>query len=441
MQGRRESETGGRRLSPGKWELVVLTLLVLLVAGGGGWAWLARIEGAVIANGAVSPQSGIKIIQHRDGGVVKEIRVREGDAVRKGDILIILKDETLRANHAITRAGLDVMLAEIARLEAEQSGAEEVIFPPELRERETAESASKAMKAQRALFRARRDALAGQKRVLGKKIEAQKKLIEGLAAQLESTGEQIRITRERTQTVEAEYREGRATRPRLLDLKSRLAGLEGEKGRLTGEIARARESIAEIRMGLIQLDEDFRAKVLSTLAERMTAAGSLREKLTALEEKLAAAEIRAPVDGRVLNLTVRTIGGVIMQGRPIMQIVPAHEPLVIEAQVQPQDIAHVHAGQKARINFTAFSSRTTPTLNGRVRTVSAAPVTNGPRRQPYYLAEVVVPVSELERLGKNRQLVAGMQAAVYMTTESRRPLNILLAPLTKVTRNALRGYR
>ncbi len=427
------------RLTPRRWILIGLAVILALFGIGGVWSWLARLEGAVIATGAVNPESGIKTVQHPDGGVVQEIRVREGDFVRKGDILLVLEDEELRANLQITRDALDSALAEIARLQAERDGRSSIRFPDELLMR--SEQTAGLMRTQQQLFLARRRALTGQKEELKRKIRALELQTRGLKAELEGTEEQIALLEEQVKTVGNELKEGRATRPRYLDLKARLARMKGQRGRLINEMARAGEQIAEIRLQLIRIDQVFLSNVLEQLTQRMRDADSLREKLAALEKKLEATKIRAPVDGKVLNLAIRTIGGVVMPGNPIMQIVPVNEPLIVDAKVRLQDIDQVQAGKTARVMITAFHVRDTPSLNGRVRTVSPAPVeTELPDGTKAFLygVEIVVPPEELKRLGDNRQLVPGMPAEVFITTQARRPLDMLLDPLIAAARRSLR---
>ncbi len=427
------------KLTPRRWILIGVTVILVLFGAGGAWSWLVRLEGAVIATGAVNPESGIKTIQHPDGGVVREIRVREGDLVRKDDILLVLEDEELQANLEITRDALDAALAEIARLQAERDGRQSIRFPDELimRGRNTAG----LMRTQQQLFLARRRANLGQKEELKRKIRALELQIRGLKAELEGTEEQIALLEEQVETVGRELEQGRATRPRYLDLKARLARMKGQRGRLINEMARAGEQIAEIRLQLIRIDQVFLSNVLEQLTQRTREADELRERLTALEKKLEATRIRAPVDGKVLDLSIRTIGGVVMPGSPIMQIVPVDEPLIVDAKVRLQDIDQVQPGKTARVMITAFHVRDTPSLTGRVRTVAPAPseteLPDGTRAF-LYSVEVVVPPEELRRLGTNRRLVPGMPAEVFITTQARRPLDMLLDPLIAAARRSLR---
>lgn len=429
-----------KALSPISGEFIIAVVFGLVFVVGGAWAFLAEIEGAVIASGAVSPESGIKTVQHPEGGIVAEIRVREGDRVQAGQVLMVLKADELRANLAMVETQYFATLAEIARLEAERDGRTRLRFPRELiRAAVTNASARNAMETQRRLFESRRKLNVTQKKVLEQQINALEKQLEGLKAELEGKKRQAALIREEINTVSRLLAKGQALKPRLLALQRTAAALKGDMGRNLGEQAKTREYIAQIRQQIVSIDRDFLAGVLDRLAELQQQESLLREKRIDLARKLELTRMRAPADGRVLEITMKTIGGVIGPREPVIRIVPLKEALIIQAKVQPTDIDELRPDQLARVVFSAFEARTTPTLNGTVRTISPAPLIDEADSQPYYRVDVEVPAAELGKLPKGAKLVPGMPAEVFITTRPRTPMDIILKPLKDSMRRAMRS--
>ncbi len=420
------------------WVLAALGLFLFIFVAGGAWSYLTRIEGAVIAQGTVGPASGLKVVQHLEGGVVRKILVEPGDAVRAGEVLVVLDDSQLQASLAAVQAQVDAALAETARLRAERDGGEEVVFPVELRERAGVPAVRRIMEVQQALFQARRKRMRDQVKVLRQRVVALERSIEGLREELQGKEEQAKLVREEIETVRGLLARGQAVKTRLLALQRASAGLLGEQGKLRGQIAQARERITEIRLQELFVGKDFLAEVLDRLAVLQKEVAVLRERQSDLRRKLEETRIRAPVNGRVLDVLVRTIGGVVAPREPLMQIVPSDEPLVVEAQISPAAIDQVFPNQKARVLFSAFMTSSTPELAGRVRVLAPAPVVDELTRMPYYKAEIVVPPEELRRLGDEQRLVPGMPAEVFITTRAYRPIDVLLRPLLNAARRIMK---
>ncbi len=431
--------TAVRHISARGWVLAGIAVFLLVFVAGGLWAALTRISGAVIAQGVVSPESGIKTVQHREGGIVRTIRVRPGDRVARGQVLMILDDVLLQAELNVVLARLHALEAEGARLEAERDGTDTITFPESLLKRQDDPEIGRLLKTQRSLFSARRNMLESQERVLEQKKAALEQQIRGLEAQLEANSQQRALVSEEITTVRALLGKGQARKPRLLALLRAAADLEGTRGRLLADIARDRKNIAEIDFKMTGMRRDFLAKVLDRLADVQKEIRVLQSRRAELQARLERTRIRAPVSGRVLDMTVRTEGGVVRPGEPILRIVPEKETLIVEARVRPTDIDEVRIGQEARVTFTAFASLSIPPLTGQVRQLSPAPLTEKDGRQAFFRVEVAVPPEELARLGKNRHLVPGMPAEVYITTRERSPLELLVSPLTEALRRALRS--
>ena len=440
MIDRAESQASpSSRVSLRPWLVAGFLVILLIFGGGGAWALFARIAGAIIAAGQISPESGVRTVQHPEGGIVKEIRVRDGAAVERGQVLILLDDKTLRTQRDVARNRLDNVLLDMARLEAESSGASELRFPEELMKRAAKEQRIReAMRIQKALFVSRRRALEGEKRVVEQQIAAQEKAIAGLRARLESINDQSELIEEEIRTVSHLLKKGQATRPRLMALQREAVRLVGRRGEVLEQIAKTGKEIARLSQKLTQLERNFLAQVLESLVKRKEEAANLSGELSILEQKLARVQIRAPVSGRVFNLAIRTIGGVIAPGKPILQIVPENEPLIIEAQIQPFDVDEVYPGQPARVRFSAFDARNTPELEGRVRMVSPAPVIGKEGEPPLYKVRIMVRPEQLAKLDEKYRLIPGMPVEVFITTGMRRPMDIFLAPILAGMRRSFR---
>ena len=433
------SRTPAYGLSARGWVLAGFAVFLTVFVAGGLWAAFSRITGAVMAPGVVSPESGLKTVQHSEGGIVREIRVKPGDRVTRGQVLMVLDDVLLQAELEVVLARLHALLAEAARLEAERDGSGEIIFPERLLENGENPEIRRLMRTQRALFIARRNMRGSQRRILEQKRATLEEAITGLQAQLRATESQEELIRQEIATVEALLQKGQARKPRLLALRRTQADLAGRRGKLLAEMAGNRKSIAEIDLQITGLQRNFLATVLERLAEVQKEIRILQSREAELRARLKRTRIRAPVSGRVLDLTIRTIGGVVSAGQPVLSIVPEKETLIVEARVRPVDIDEVRPGQTARITFTAFSDLTTPPLRGKVRQLSPAPLADKDGNNPYFRVEVAVPPEEVARLGPNRKLVPGMPAEVYITTRERSPLEVLTSPLVNALRRALRN--
>ncbi len=408
-------------------------ILVILIAFGGvgGWAGTAPIDGAVVAQGTVTVDSYRKSVEHLDGGIVQSLEVRDGDIVEKGDLLVQLDETQARASYLVNHNQLLSELAREARLQAEMDGQDSIDFPEQVRNAaENNTRTERTMRTQRREFETRRDALEGELEVLEQRIEQLQEQVKGMEAQ--------RSARERTIASleeELESKRGLAERElipsaELRPLERELASAEGEAGQLRADIASTNVEIGETRLQIIQRTREFQREVAAELRDATDQIDSLEEELQALEDTLRRKQIRAPVSGEVVNRQVHSEQGVIRPGEPILDIVPADEPLVVEGEVRPQDINNVDIGMESDVRFTAFSFRTTPVVQGEVVNVSADAIEDDDGDEPYYLARVVVSDDQIARLGDNVSLRAGMPVDIMIKTGERTPMEYLAKPLT-----------
>lgn len=415
-----------------------LALCVLLVAGVGGWAATANLGGAIIAPAAVVVETDVKKVQHQLGGIVAELKVRNGDRVKAGDLLIRLDATLTGASLSMVEKTLDELMGRRARLLAEREASQSIEFPSELVERARAGTdAERILAGERRLLEARKAAQFGQEAQLEEQIAQFRQQVVGLEAQRDAKAQEISFIREELRGVESLHKKNLLPLNRVTALRREATRLEGEKGQIISNIAQAKGKIAETRLKIIQVAQDIHTEVLRQLREVEGRMGELMERKISAEDQFRRTEIRAPQSGIVHQLAVHTVGGVIGPGETLMMIVPQTEGLSIEARVPPQHIDQIRLGQDVQVRFTAFDQNTTPQLSGSVSLV-AADITRDQRTgQPYYAIRIAVPDEQIARLN-DLQLVPGMPAEVYLQTHMRTALSYLAKPLTDQFSRAFR---
>jgi len=414
-----------------------MAVIVLLVGGVGGWAATTRLSGAVIAQGLLVVDSNVKKVQHPTGGVVSELRVRDGDHVRAGDILVRLDQTQTQANLTIVTNGLDELAARLARDEAERDGADRLTFPADLLARERELQVAHLLSGERKLFEIRRMARDGQKAQLRARIDQLNEEIGGLSTQRQARIEQIDWIKKELEGIQDLWKKNLVPFTRVTSLEREAARLEGESGQFVASMAQTRGKISETELQIIQVDQDMRAEVGKDIAEIRAKMSELTEKKIAAEDLLRRVDIRAPQEGIVLQSTVHTVGGVIGQGEQIMLIVPESEMLTVEAKIQPQEIDQVHLGQTAVLRFSAFNQRTTPELNGVVSRISADVTQDQKTGSYYYTVRISASADEIARLN-SLKLIAGMPVEIFIQSEERYVISYLVKPLRDQITRAFR---
>jgi HlyD family secretion protein len=410
---------------------------VVLVVGLGGWAATTEISGAVVAPGQLVVNSNVKKVQHPTGGVVGELRVRDGHRVNAGDIVVRLDDTQTRANLAIVTKALDENAARQAREEAERDGADAVVFPQDLVDRMHDPDVERAVNGERKQFETRRLAREGQRSQLRERIAQLKEETGGYQAQIVSKDNQIGWIAKELKGVNELWQKNLVPYTRVTALERDKERLEGERGQLIATTAQTKGKIAETELQILQVDQDMRSEVGKDLAEIRGKTAELVEKKVAAEDQLKRVDIRAPIAGLVHQLAVHTIGGVIGPAEVVMLIVPAADALEVEAKIQPQEIDQVRVGQPAVLRFSAFNQRTTPELNGEVSLLSADVSEEQKTGTRYYTVRIAVPQSEIERLG-GLKLVPGMPVESFIQTNSRTVMSYLVKPLRDQITRAFR---
>ena len=420
--------TSATRHSMRRHLVAAIVVVSVLVVGVGGWAATAVISGAVVASGSVVVDSNVKKVQHPTGGIVGELRVRDGDRVHAGDVVVRLDETVTRANLAIVTKGLGEMMARKARLESERDGLDTITFPAQLLAEADDPDRAAAMDSERKLFDLRKTARSGQKAQLKERTAQLGEEITGLAAQQNSKAKEIALIERELAGVRELWKQNLVQLTRLTALEREAARLDGERGQLVAASAQAKGKIAETALQILQIDQDIASDVAKELREVDGKIGELVERKVAAEDQLKRIDIRAPQDGTVFQLAVHTIGGVITAGDPIMLIVPEADNLSVEVKVNPQDIDQLQLNQKAILRFSAFNIRTTPEIEGVVTRISADTSTDQRTGQSYYTVRIAMPADQIERLGEVK-LLPGMPVEAFMQTRDRTMLSYLIKPL------------
>jgi membrane fusion protein, type I secretion system len=418
--------------------LIVGLAMVVLVAGGlGGWASTQEISGALIAPGQIVVESNVKKVQHPTGGVVGELRGRDGDIVKAGDVVVRLDDTVTKANLAIVTKNLDAAMARAARLEAEQRGLDRIKFPPQLTDRANDPDVAAIIASEGKLFDVRVNGRVGQKAQLRERITQLNEEIGGLTAQETAKQQEIDLVQKELTGVKQLYDQHLVQLSRLTMLQRDAARLNGERAQYVAARAQAKGKITETELQIIQVDKDALSEVAKDLREANDKIGEFVERKVTAEDQLRRVDIRAPQDGMVEQSTVHTVGGVITAGDTIMLIVPQSDDLQVEAKVNPQDIDKLQIGQKTLLRLSAFNQRTTPELNGVVSRVSPDVTTDQRTGQSYYTIRVSMPPEEIARLGEVK-LIPGMPAEAFVQTGDRTVISYLMKPLSDQLMRAFR---
>lgn len=417
----------------GAWLPVLSGFFVIIALFGGMFYWSmnTQLNGAVIAQGELRVESNQKPVQHREGGVVGEIFVRDGDRVKAGDPLLRLDQTTQEASLEIVDTQLTQFLAERARLLAERDEVDRIEFPRDVLGRAATDpDVDKVVRDQRNLFAARRAGYRQQGQQLGERIGQLRNEIQAVEARREGFDTQLISVREELAVQRGLLERGLTTRSRMQDFRREEARIIGEIGALNAEESRLRRQIQETEIEITKLRESRREEAIERLREVDTRAVEMQQRMIVAKDALRKIELRSPQDGIVQDMTIFAAGAVVRPGEPIMVIVPTEDRLVLEARVETSKRDQISIGQPARVRFTTFNHRKTPELNAEVLKISADRKIDDATQIPYFAVEILISDEERARLGEENVLVPGMPADIFIQTEARTPLTYLLKPLT-----------
>jgi HlyD family secretion protein/epimerase transport system membrane fusion protein len=411
-----------------RWPLRVGAVVMAFFAlGFVGWGAFVPLAGGAIAPGIISPDGDRKVVQHLEGGIIAQLLVRDGDVVTAGQPLVLLESIQPKATHDMLRSQQWTLMATQARFLAEQAGQMDVQFAPELLNGAD-DRLQAVVDGQRRLFRDRLATHMARKGVLRQRIEQLNEQVKGLQAQVDSSNAQLALIAEELVGKEVLLRKNIVTKPEVLKLQRAVAELEGRRGEYLGAIARAQQQIGETQLQILMTDAERTDQVTTGLEQLRVELATVTEKLNSSIDILKRTVITAPIAGIVLNMRFKTNSGVLKPAEPILDIVPADDILLIDAKISPTDIDVVRAGLPAKVQLTAYSGRSTPRVNGVVRSVSADRVLDEGSRQPYYLARVHVDREEIRQSHSKIELIPGMPAEVLIVTGERTMVEYVFQP-------------
>ena len=427
---------GGRDMGVGRTMVFGIVVIALFFGAFGAWAVFAPLESAAIAPGVLGVSGKRKTVEHLEGGIVAEILVEEGEEVTAGQTLVELDDTRARASFSLLQGQHRSAAALKARLEAERDDLPQVLYPEWLRQAVTEDGADDFLSTQDRIFEARARSLGNRTAIYDQRIAQLREEATGLKAEIGAQDRHIGLLEEEIGGISGLVEKGLEGKQRLLALERRKAEIEGRRAQNEARIARVEQRVGETRLTIIELGNARLNEVVAELREVEARLSDLRERMEAAGNVLLRTRVVAPVTGTVVDLRVFTRGGVIGEGDPLMDIVPAGSDLVIEAQVDPTDIDSVYPNLPAQVRLTAFSQITTPMLSGTVLQVSADRLTDERTGTPYYEARVALDAGqpELEEL----KLQPGMPAEVMIITGKRTALDYLLKPIVTSFGRALR---
>lgn len=420
--------------------MIMLGLLMMGLLFGvvGLWAALVPLASGSVAPGKIVLDSNRKEIQHLEGGIIKEILVREGQSVTQGQVLVRLDNTTSQARTDLLQGQYVSSKTSESRLIAERDGKSEITFPPELVALEsTYPQVRESMDTQRRLFVTRRESVQGQIDVMNQKIAQSGEEINGLREQVNSANSQISLLNEEIKVVRELLAKGNALKPRLLALERQSADLLGRRGQAQAMISRANQTINEAKINILNLRNDYLNKVVEELKETQVQLSTLTEQLRSSADVSRRVDITSPITGNITALQVHTVGGVVKPGDTLMTIIPKDDKLIVEARVSPQDIDMVHVGLTAQVRLTAFKSRYLRPAEGKVVTISGDRFDDQRTGEGFFLARIEIPQSELADIG-NLKLSPGMPAEALIVTGRRTMLSYLVRPIRESFGRAFR---
>jgi HlyD family secretion protein len=371
----------------------------------GAMAATVQFAGAVVTQGRLIVDSSVKQVQHITGGNVAELKVKDGDRVKAGDILVRLDNTLAAANLAIYTKSIDEIMVRRARLEAERDGLDKVSFSDDIMARAGEPAIAELIKIEAAEFESRCAAREGQKDQLRKKIAGLEQQTAGIQAEQDAIRRQSKFTKDELAGLQSLSKD-LVPIDRISTVERQDAQYDGQLGQLISEASQAGAEISQAQLEILQVDADMKSDVAKQLSEDGSKLNEMAEHKIAAEDQLQKLEIRAPQDGTVYQLAVHAVGAVVGAGEAIMTIVPRNDVLVVEARIEPNDVDRVRDGSEAGLRFTSLGSRTTPEFTGKVETISPDVVVDQRTGAGYYVARVRLPPEAMQKLGD--KLVPGM---------------------------------
>ena len=420
----------------------VIAALMIAGVGLGGfliWASTAELAGAVMASGSIAANGENQTIQHLEGGIVKEILVKDGDAVAAGQPLVVLDPTLVEANLNRANKTLITLRADEVRLLAELADRETIEFPADLMSESLDPALKDFVQSKRSEFELRSLRYRNEVSILQQRLAGLNEEMAGTQAQRVANKKQMDLMRDELKDLDYLYQKGLARQGRMFAMQRSEADLEGKDGALLAAIGKAKQTIAEIHQQIEKLGHDRRTEAGAKLSETRTRIADTLEQIIAYKSVLSRIVVRAPVEGTIVRLNVNTVGAVISPGQALMEILPRKAELVVEAKLQLTDIDAVQVGREANVRLTALNQRTTPVVPSHVVFVSADKLIDrqNPNQPPYYRVRLAIDLDKLTP--HDRALLApGMPAEAFIATSERTVMRYLFRPIEDSLARALR---
>ncbi|MCA1366834.1 HlyD family type I secretion periplasmic adaptor subunit [Bradyrhizobium sp. BRP14] len=417
--------------------LVIAGLATILVAFGGffGWAFSTELSSASVTSGTVVVDSKRKTVSHFEGGVLSRLLVQEGDHVAAGQPLIKLEDTRARSDLQALKSRRVGLIAKLARLRAEQAGAQEISFPADLDD--AGDVAADAITAETSFFEKRRDAKNGRIEIQRKTIEEYSEKAKSLAAQLQATDRQIELMNEQRTAIATLVDKAFAQRSKLIEIDARLSELAATRGEIAGDRAQAQKATAGAELALTGIESDFQSEIAGEITTARLELADAEERIIAAKDVLRRLEIRSPQAGIVANIQLRTAGSAVTPGQPLLDIVPEDEPLLVEMHVSTRDIDSISIGSNTQIRLTAYNQRSHLPLDGKITYIAADQSVDEKSNVAYFIARAEIAPKSLAA-NPDIRLYPGMPAEVLIVHKPRSAIDYLVSPVTESFNRAFR---
>ncbi len=427
-----ESQRSLRRHS-----VMVVAMAILLVGNIGGWAATTTLSNAVVGEATVVIDDNVKKIQHLVGGIVSEISVSEGSHVNAGEVLLKLDGTSVKANLGIINSNLAQLYVRRSRLEAERLGQPSFSMD-ELEAKGVDLEANKLLiDGEMQLFKTRQSSMVGRKKQLEEKMAQLDEEIKGDTIQLQAIDDATTLVNEELAATEELYEKKLVTMQKINSLKRQKADLDGSRGSRVAYRAQAEGKIAEIKLQVLQLDADQSAENSKDLTDVEGNIAEMEERRIAALDQLQRLDLKAPLSGRIYQLSVHTLGGVVTPGETLMLLAPDNRALTVEAKIATRNIDQVHVDQDVDIRFTAFDQRSTPEVQGKVLSVSPDAITEERTGAKYYPVRIRPEPESLAKL-QGMKLYPGMPAEIFIKVADRSVISYLTKPLTDQMKHTFR---
>lgn len=395
------------------------------------WASFATLDETARGEGQIIPVGEVQVIQNLEGGIVDEFMFKEGDIVKKDDVIMRLRDVGAQSDLGTNEAKYMGLLASITRLQAEVDGKETLEFPDEIMKK-SPQSVTEELNA----FRANRDKLQGQVMVLDQQLSQRRQEVSELTTKSNDLSSVIRLSQEEKRMTEPLVARGSAPRIELLQLERAIREKQTELNGVRAAIPRAKSAISEAEARIGEMKKSFIAEAQTELTAKTAELNTVKQTLGALEDKKDRTDIRSPVNGTIKDLKINTIGGVVRPGDPIAEIVPMDDNLLVEVKIKPSDIARLRPGLPAMVKITAYDFTVYGGLKGEVADISADTIKNE-KGEFFYRVKVSTKENSLQRKGEILPIIPGMIATVDIQTGKKTVMEYLMKPFFKTIENSM----